>query len=402
VPTATRKPDRKHRPGAAALLHASFVLSGILTTLLGSILPLLAARWSLNHTQAGDFFAAQFTGALLGVGASSGLAARWGLRRSLILAFLLMACGVGSLEWLSWHAALASVFLYGGGLGLSIPSTNLLVSDLYPGRRAAALSLLNLAWGAGAVASPALTELALRARHPSLLFWGLAGAAAVIAVSLALNRGIPSAGVARPAAPLTPPRPAASLWRNPSALLLAAMFFLYVGTENAVSGWVGTYTKALRPGAGTAWLLAPECFWAALLVGRGVAPVILRRLAETRLRGCGLVVAASGVAVILAARTPAGAILGVVLAGLGLAPVFPITIAALSHGFGERASRLAGAMFAMAALGGAILPWLVGYSSTRFGTLKAGLAIPLAGVGLMIATHLKSSSFLYSGALENK
>ena len=38
-------------------------------------------------------------------------------------------------------------------------------------------------------------------------------------------------------------------------------------------------------------------------------------------------------------------------------------------------------------LGGATLPWLVGFLSTRFGSLKAGLVVPLLGSLAMIALH---------------
>jgi fucose permease len=42
-------------------------------------------------------------------------------------------------------------------------------------------------------------------------------------------------------------------------------------------------------------------------------------------------------------------------------------------------------MFALAAMGGATMPWFVGLTSTATGSLRAGLLIPLAGCGLMIA-----------------
>ena len=44
-------------------------------------------------------------------------------------------------------------------------------------------------------------------------------------------------------------------------------------------------------------------------------------------------------------------------------------------------------MFALGGLGGATLPWLVGFLSTHFGSLKAGLVVPLLGCLTMIAMH---------------
>ncbi|MGH9432782.1 MAG: MFS transporter [Terriglobia bacterium] len=374
---------KAHRLGASAILHASFVVSGIVTTLLGPILPILSAKWSLTDAQAGYFFASQFIGSMVGVGLSSLLVPRWGYRRTLVLAFAVISVGMGAIELMSWLMGLSSVFFYGIGLGLSIPATNLLVSDLFPDRRAAALNILNLAWGVGAVTSPALTALALRTHAAHSLFFGLAGAVALMAISLAWSRGIHSGSQERTSDP--PKLLGPSVWRSPLIPVLALMFFLYVGTENAVSGWVATYAKHLSSGAGAVWLLAPSCFWAALLLGRGIAPTILRRLADLKLMVLGLLVAACGIAIILARSTLTGVFLGVALSGLGLASVFPITIAALSHCFGVMATRVAGAMFAMAGLGGATLPWLVGFLSTRYGSLRLALGVPLVSILIMVA-----------------
>jgi len=78
-------------------------------------------------------------------------------------------------------------------------------------------------------------------------------------------------------------------------------------------------------------------------------------------------------------------ILGVVLAGFGLSSVYPIFISWLSKWYGERARRLGGVMFSLAALGGATMPWMVGFISQRANSLRVGLLVPLAGCAAMIA-----------------
>ena len=50
----------------APLLHCGFLLVGVVHTLLGPILPMLAARWRLDDAEAGSLFIAQFTGAMIG------------------------------------------------------------------------------------------------------------------------------------------------------------------------------------------------------------------------------------------------------------------------------------------------------------------------------------------------
>ena len=50
----------------APLMHCGFLLVGVVDTLLGPILPILAARWRLDDSEAGSLFIAQFTGAIIG------------------------------------------------------------------------------------------------------------------------------------------------------------------------------------------------------------------------------------------------------------------------------------------------------------------------------------------------
>jgi len=79
------------------VVSTAFVLTGVVTTFLGPILPVLASRWGLSDSRSGYFFTAQFLGSMLGVGISSFLLPRSGFRFSLGLAYLLMAGGVSGL-----------------------------------------------------------------------------------------------------------------------------------------------------------------------------------------------------------------------------------------------------------------------------------------------------------------
>jgi fucose permease len=92
----------------------------------------------------------------------------------------------------------------------------------------------------------------------------------------------------------------------------------------------------------------------------------------------------------LMANTVALVVAGASVAGFGLASVFPINIALLSQWFGEMSSHVGGMMFALSSLGGATVPWLVGALSSRFGSLRAGLTVPLAGSITMLFLYLKN------------
>ena len=166
---------------------------------------------------------------------------------------------------------------------------------------------------------------------------------------------------------------------------MGCLFYLYVGTENCIGGWIASYAQRLQNTPGAVWATAPSLFWISLLAGRALAPAILRRIGERELARMGLLLASCGIAILLAAHTMAILLLGVAVSGLGLAPVFPIDISMVSAHFGKLAPRVSGLMFALAGLGGATLPGLVGKVSTQLGSLKTGLYVPLVGSLTMFA-----------------
>jgi MFS transporter, FHS family, glucose/mannose:H+ symporter len=369
--------------GLMALLHAGFVLTGVVNTVLGPMLPMLSARWSLNDAHAGYLFTAQFGGSMLGVMGSSLLMSRRGHRISMLLGLGLMALGSATLLAGIWMLGVFSTLCFGIGLGLAIPTTNLLVSDLNPEKRASALNLVNFSWGVGAATCPFFVAALLRIHRTSYLLYGVAALLALVALGLTKVL-LPVFCVA----PEYGSRVKTDIWRSRWVPIIGALFFLYVGSEAGVGGWIATYAQRMAAGAGTMWVLMPSFFWAALLLGRAAAPLLLRDLEELKLAGFGLVLSTVGVAALLGARTLSVIAISVSLAGLGFSSVFPIAIATLARKFGSAASRIAGVMFALAGAGGATLPWLVGYTSTRFGSLKYGLVVPLFGCIAMLILNV--------------
>ena len=61
------------------------------------MLPTLSARWSLNYSQAGALFTAQYLASTLAVALSGVLVSRWGFRFAIKAGLLLMSAGVGLL-----------------------------------------------------------------------------------------------------------------------------------------------------------------------------------------------------------------------------------------------------------------------------------------------------------------
>jgi fucose permease len=113
-------------------------------------------------------------------------------------------------------------------------------------------------------------------------------------------------------------------------------------------------------------------------------------------------VAGSGVMVILVGSGPTTVSSGAGLAGLGLAAIFPTTFAIFTRQFGRQASQLTGLFFVLGGMGGALIPWLVGFTSTQFGDLRIGLLIPLFCVASMIVLQILIIRALAPGHLRSR
>ncbi len=367
------------------IAHVGFVLAGVVTTLLGALLPALSAKWSLDDAAAGRLFAAQFTGSLVGTILSSRLIARLDLNRSLAIGFVLMLVGIAGLGIGERDAGLFAILVYGVGLGLTMPAINLLVAEANPHARAAALNLLSFAWGVGAVISAPVFGVLVNRLGTAQPLLGLSFLLGIIALLLFKSRRIKADDEARTRIENNAALKETNVWRSPFVPLIGLLLFFYVGAENSVGGWIASYASRLEDATPSARLFAPSLFWATLLAGRLIAPLLLRFISAERLVLVGLLMAIVGIAQLLFQLTQTGLFIGVALTGFGFASVFPNTIAALSQSFGVAASRVLGFMFALAALGGATLPYLVGYVSTRFGNLRYGLSIAmLCGFFMMI------------------
>jgi len=366
------------------LLFAGFVLSGIATTIVGPMLPVFIRRWSLDDGQAGLFSSIQFLAALGGTLASSVIASWYGYRPALVLGYALMGGGLAGLNADTHALALAATAAFGLGYGLITPGTNLFVAELGGTKSASLLNLLNFTWGAGAMACSPLIALALRRNAVGSLLLGFAVFGGFIALGLLFaSFGAEHRQQDTKASEAGSPRVDLAV-----TIALAALFFIYVGTETSVGIWAAEYAKRLANGITGMTTLAPMFFYAGLTSGRASAPLFLARFSERKIVLGALSLAAGGTTLLIASTSLKIALLAVFLAGLGCASLYPIYIAWLSRWYRARAKSVGGILFALASLGGSAGPWLVGFVSKHAGSLGMGLLVPLAGAITMICLVL--------------
>lgn len=381
MPTETQLAPAKQRSAQNiifALICGGFIVNGIIITFIGPILPIFINKWKLDDSHAGLFFITQFIGSFVGVLISSPLVSAKGFKPAITLGLAMMGVGFALFDVPYYTLALAASLFFGVGYGLMTPGSNLWVAESYGERRASALNIANFTWGVGAISCSPLVLLSVRTGQVHTLLY-VTGAACIL-LALALLR-LPFGEAHAASGESTANSPSATL---AIAAMLGVLFFVYVGTENGISGWAAAQAKRATAWNSDAWTLAPMFFFGGLLGGRAAGAAILLRLKEVTVAVGGLLLAAIGDVVFVSAKSQTVLFAGAFFAGLGLSSVYPIYIAWLSKWFRERARAVGGVLFALASLGGAAMPPLIGLVSRSANSLRLGLLVPLAGCAVML------------------
>jgi MFS transporter, FHS family, glucose/mannose:H+ symporter len=366
------------------LVFLDFLVTGIVMTFIGPMLPTLSSRWSLTDEKAGYLLFAQFFSSMFGMLASGPLVQRIGYRLTLIIGLVLMASGMALLVSGPWLVGVIAVCTLGVGHGITTPAGNLRTAEVNPHGSASALNLINAVWGVGAVSSPFLVAVAQRGHKTSLFFYSTAAALLGLLFAFALARFQPDTRArAKPSS-----MPEQSVWNHRLLPVICVLFFVYVGSETSFGGWLTSYSHRMGTGPHPFWAMPTSFFWGSLLAGRVLAPLALKFHQETAIARIGLALALAGGLAIVAAHSMAVLIPGATLAGLGLASIFPISVSLFPRWFRESTTSASSPVFASGNIGGAVLPWLVGVVSTHTGSLRSGFIVPLVGVAAMLTFYV--------------
>ena len=355
-------------------LHTGFFAVGILTVLLGQILPYLSRNLTVTDEQSGYFFVAQFGGSLTGTFFFNPTIRRFGYLKMLCGGFCLMALGCFGLNLGTWGACLASIYVFGIGIGATIPVVNLLIIQMNHAKSAAASNVINFCWGIGAISCKPFVDFVSSSESiflPTALLGGLLllnGAAILLSgfqPNFVINEDVSGEDV-------TP------VWKTSTAWLLAVFSFLQVGIEGSVGGWITTYETRLTETINADRLIsAAPVFFLFLVVGRGFAPLLLRYFHESRLMFVNLLWMSGGIILILLTRDFVSLIVGAALLGFGTSSIYPMNIARFMKIFGSRAARNSTPLFVLGSFGAAFTTWLVGFVSTNFNSLRTGFSVIL-------------------------
>jgi fucose permease len=280
----------------------------------------------------------------------------------------------GSSQWLIVATAAILLGLGGGLVDTGMNAHAALVFDV------GSINVLHACYGVGATLGPVVITVSL----VSTGVWRggyavIAGSQVLVALAILARRGTWTG--AEP--DLSADHPLVT--RRGQMWLMMLLFFLYTGAEVATGQWAFTLLTEGRgmstAGAGT-WVAV---YWGGLTLGRFGFGMIGERLSPSRTLGGSMVVALLGVAMVWLDPFGFGAV-GLPLAGLGFAAVFPTMVALTPARIGRlRSTRSIGYQLAAANIGAAGVPWALGLVAGAFGVeaLAPGLFIAAALLALL-------------------
>lgn len=319
--TSTKAPAPPERDRSTWALYLLTGYFAYLETVLGPIIPFIRAEQHIGYTTASLHFAAfALGGVLMGLGGER-IGRRLGRRASLWGGGTGMACGVVMLvAGGGTVATVAGTFVMGLFGALLLIFIQACLSDGHPGNRAVVLLESNVAASAFAIGS----ALAVGASVRLGLGWR-GGPALAIAGFVILGAVFWPAGFAHPRT--EEPRRAGPTDLPPRFWLMAGVLWLGVGTEWCFGYWAADFLvdAGLDPGAAATSL---SVFFAAMVCGRLIGSRAARRVGDLGLLLGALAVALFGFLVFWLSGVVAGHLVGLFMAGLGIASVYPVAVSA--------------------------------------------------------------------------
>jgi MFS transporter, FHS family, glucose/mannose:H+ symporter len=365
--------SRVHTAWLSGTAYAGMFGFGIVMALLGAILPLVSGRLHFDLAHAGNLFLAMNGAMLVTTIAIGPLLDRFGMKTALVVAPLFVAVAMVLVAGVPTFGGLVlAVVLLGAGGGALNQAANTLIADLHedPKRKSAALNLLGVFFGFGALFIPFIIGSLLSALGLSNILYIGAVVSLIPVLSAALvfpaprqSQGVAIGDVLRFA-------------RQPLVVVFALLLFCESGNEFLLGGYVTTYlTRNLGASvAAASYLLA--AYWGALMVGRIIlSRVLLHASGGNLILASALGVVASVVLLLLAPALPVAAV-AVVLLGFSIAAIFPTTLGIAGAQYPTHSGTVFGILIGIALSGGMTLPWVAGQLAASRG-VSAGLLLAI-------------------------
>jgi FHS family glucose/mannose:H+ symporter-like MFS transporter len=354
-----------------------FLLSGLLMSLLGAILPVWNFHLRSDYAAIGDYFLALTIGMVASV-----RPARFIIDAKGIAASMRTGCVVAILACLALYLSAppaadlwryAGILLIGAAAGTLNTATFYAISPLFRQDPPATVNLSGTLFGAGCLITSLLAMFT--EGQPSALLLGLLAAFPIAFVALLgrsrfdfdpeLKRRLEKPSMKRD-------------FRSPSAILLGLLLFFQFGNEWSIAGWLAVFLIH-RLGLSPTKAIGMLClYWLALLLGRVLAQWILGTVRHGKLLGASVVAAMFGCITLAFTNNLFGAGVGILLVGLGFAAVYPLLVERIGARFPYYHPGLFNGIFSFALTGGMLAPWVLGFFADAYG-IQVIMALPMLG-----------------------
>ena len=151
------------------------------------------------------------------------------------------------------------------------------------------------------------------------------------------------------------------VFRLPGAKEVMLCFFCYCALETTAGLWASSYLTLTRAVAADTAASFASLFYIGITAGRAACGFLTLKLSDTQMIRLGQGVLAVGVAALLVPGPQLLALAGLVLVGVGCAPIYPSIIHATPDHFGaDRSQAVIGIQMASAYVGNLVMPPLFG------------------------------------------
>ena len=147
----------------------------------------------------------------------------------------------------------------------------------------------------------------------------------------------------------------------PGAREVMLCFFCYCALETTAGLWASSYLTLVKDISAETAAGFASLFYIGITVGRGACGFLTLKLDDTRMIRLGQAVLAVGVAALLLPGPQGQSLAGLVLVGLGCAPIYPSIIHSTPDHFGaDKSQAVIGIQMASAYVGNLVMPPLFG------------------------------------------
>ena len=343
-----------------AVIYISFISLGLPDALLGSAWPTMYPQLDVPVSYAGVVSMIIALGTILSSLMSDRLEHKLGTGKVTAISVATTAVALFGFSTSDsfWQLCLWAI-PYGLGAGSVDAALNNYVALHYASRH---MSWLHCMWGLGATVGPSIMGWALSGGmtwNAGYRYIGFFQIALTIVLFLTLPMWKRRAGEEEVAQPQ--PLTLAQIVRIPGAREVMVAFFCYCALEQTAGLWASSYL-ALHKGvpAETAAAFA-GMFYIGITLGRGMSGFLTLKFSDTQMIRMGFAVIGAGVAAMLLPMGERVSLAGLILVGLGCAPIYPCIIHSTPDHFGpEKSQALIGVQMASAYTGTCLMPPLFG------------------------------------------